>query len=73
MMYIRKYLLDMKHISTKNKFWDVNNKKWRIGYKFDAQFLLNNIYGTPVFTKGAKFPNQVFYVCLDDLQTICAK
>jgi hypothetical protein len=25
---IRIYLLDMKHGSTKNAFWDVNNKKW---------------------------------------------
>jgi hypothetical protein len=73
MMNIRKCLLDMRHGSNVNAFWDVNNKKWRIWYKFDASFLFNNCYGSPVLTKDTKFPNQVFYVYLDDLQTICAK
>jgi hypothetical protein len=31
---IRKCLLDMKHGSTKNAFWDLNNKKWRVRCKF---------------------------------------
>jgi hypothetical protein len=47
--------------------------KWRIWYKLDSPFLFNNTYGLAVLTKDTKFPNQVFYVCLVDLQTICAK
>jgi hypothetical protein len=40
---------------------------------FDAPLLFNNTYGLPVLTKDTKLPIQVFYVCLDNLQTICAK
>jgi hypothetical protein len=36
-------------------------------------FLFNNPYGLPVLTMNNKCPNQVFYVWLVDLQTICAK
>jgi hypothetical protein len=39
---IRKYLLDMKHGSSKNAFWDLNNKKWRKWCKFVWHFLINN-------------------------------
>jgi hypothetical protein len=70
---IRKCVLDMKHGYTENSFWDINNKKWRIWCKFDSPFSINNTYGLIALTKDNKFPNQVFYVCLVDLQTICAK
>jgi hypothetical protein len=73
MRYIRTCLPNIKHGSTKNAFFDVNNKKWRVWYMFHAPFLSNKFYGLPVLTKGKNFPNQVFYVSLDDLQTICAK
>jgi hypothetical protein len=67
---IRKCLLDMKHSSTKNVFWGVNNNKWRIWCMFVLPFLFNNTYSLSVLTKDTKFPNQVFYVCLVDFQTI---
>jgi hypothetical protein len=35
-------LLDMKHIWTKNAFWDVNKKKWRKWCNFVTGFLFNN-------------------------------
>jgi hypothetical protein len=70
---IRICLLDMKYSWTKNAFWDVNNKKWRKWCKFVSPFLINNTYGLLVLTMGTKCPNQVFYVWLVDLQTICAK
>jgi hypothetical protein len=63
----------MRHSWTKSAFWDVNNKKWRKRCKFVSAFLSNNSYGLPVLTKDTKCPNQVFYVWLVDLQTICAK
>jgi hypothetical protein len=69
---IRKYLLDMKHGSTKNAFWDVNNKKWRKRCKL-FHFSFNNSYGLPMLTMDSKWPDQVFYVWLVDLQMICAK
>jgi hypothetical protein len=71
MMNIRICLLNIKTGSNENAFWDVNNKKWRIWYKFDGPFLFNNSYGLPVLTKGIKILNQVFYVFLYDLQNIC--
>jgi hypothetical protein len=43
------------------------------GVCFISLFIFNNIYGLPVFTMDTKCPNQVFYVSLVDLQTICAK
>jgi hypothetical protein len=33
----------------------------------------NNSCGLPVFTMGTNCPNQVIYVCLFDLEYICAK
>jgi hypothetical protein len=51
----------------------VNNKKWRKWCKFVSLFLFNNTYGLPVLTMDTKRPNQIFYVWLFDLQTICAK
>jgi hypothetical protein len=48
----RKCLLDMKHGSTKNAFWDVINKKW---CKFVSPFLFNNTYGLPALTKNTNF------------------
>jgi hypothetical protein len=73
MMNIRNCFQDIKHVPTKNAFRDVNNKKWRIWYKFDSPFLFNNPYGLPVLTKNTQYSNQVFYVCLVDVQKICAK
>jgi hypothetical protein len=60
----------MKHNWTKNAFWDVNNKKWRKGWKFVSPFSFNNTYVVPVLRMDTKCPNQVFCVLLDDLQTI---
>jgi hypothetical protein len=65
--------LVMKHRCTKNAFWNVNNKKCRKWFKFVTPFLFNHSYGLPVITMDTKCPNQVFYVWLVDLQTICAK
>jgi hypothetical protein len=70
---IRKCLLDMKHGSTKYAFWDVNKKKWRIWCKIVSPFLFNNTYDLPVLTNDTKSPNQLFYVRLFDLHTICTK
>jgi hypothetical protein len=41
--------------------------------EFVSPFLSYNTYGLLVFTMEIKCPNQVFYVWLVDLQTICAK
>jgi hypothetical protein len=60
MYVVRKCFLDMKHGSTKNAFWDVNNKKWRIWCKFVSPFLFNNAYGLPVLIMDTKCPNEVF-------------
>jgi hypothetical protein len=51
---ICKYLLDMKFVSTKNAFWEMNNNKWRNWCKFVPPFLFNNSYGIPVRTKDTK-------------------
>jgi hypothetical protein len=59
--------------SNKNAYWDVNNRKWRKWCKLVSPFLFNNTYGLPVITMDMKCPNQVFYVSLVDLYTICAK
>jgi hypothetical protein len=40
---------------------------------FVSLFLFNNIYGLPVLTIDTKCTNQVFYLSLIYLQTICAK
>jgi hypothetical protein len=61
----------MVHI--KDAFWYVRNKKWIKWCKFVSAFLFNNVYRLPVFTTDAKYPNQVFYIWLVDLYTICAK
>jgi hypothetical protein len=37
---------------------------------FVSPFLFNNAYGLPVLTIDTKYPNQVFYVSLVDLQTV---
>jgi hypothetical protein len=63
----------MKHGSTKNAFWNVNNTKWRKWCKFVSPFLFNYTYGLPAFTTDTKCPNQVLYVWLVDFHTICAK
>jgi Holliday junction resolvase-like predicted endonuclease len=63
----------MKHRWTKYAIWDLNNQKWRKWCKIVVPFLFNNNYGLPGLTKDTKCPNQVFYVWLVDLQTICAK
>jgi hypothetical protein len=52
---------------------EVNNKKWLKWWNFVSPFLFNNTYGLPVLTVDTKCPNQVFYVWLVDLQTICVK
>jgi hypothetical protein len=70
---IRLWLLDIKHSWNKNAFWDVNKKKWSKWCKFISPFLTNNTYGLPVLKINTKFPNQVFYVWMVDLQTACAK
>jgi hypothetical protein len=38
-----------------------------------SPYLSHNTCGLPVLTKHTKCPNQVFYVWIVDLQTICAK
>jgi hypothetical protein len=68
-----KCLFDMKHGSNENAFWDLNNMKWRKWCKFVPPFIFNNTCGLLVFTMNTKCANQVFYVWLVDLQTICAK
>jgi hypothetical protein len=68
---IRICLFDMRHIWTKNAFWDLNNKKWRKWCNFILSFLFNDSYGLPVLTMGTNCPNQVIYVCLVDLHYIC--
>jgi hypothetical protein len=73
MMNIRKCLFDMKNGSTENAFWDVNNKKWRVWCMFVSPFLFNNTYGLLVLTIDTNCPNELFYVWLVELQTICAK
>jgi hypothetical protein len=66
-------LLVMKNGSTKNAFWDVNNTKWRKWCKFVSPSLFNNTYDLPGLTTDIKCPNEVLYVWLVDLHTICAK
>jgi hypothetical protein len=68
-----KYLPDMQRSWNQNAFWDVNNKKWRKRCKFVSPFLFNNTYCSPALTMHTKIPNHLFYVWLDDLQTISAK
>jgi hypothetical protein len=70
---IRICLQDMKISWTKKAFSHVYNTKWRKWCKFDSPLLFNNTYGLPVLTMDTKCSNQVFYVWLDDLQTIWAK
>jgi hypothetical protein len=70
---IRKYLLHVQRSWTQNASWNLNNKKLRNWCKFVSPFLFNNTYCLPVLTMGTKYPNQLFYVWLVDLHTICAK
>jgi hypothetical protein len=70
---IRKYLLYKKNNWTKYLFWDVIKKQRRKWGKFVCPLLFNNTYDLPVFITDTKYPNQVLYVSLVDLQTICAK
>jgi hypothetical protein len=62
----------MKLGSAKSSFCDVNNKKRRKWWKF-LPLLFNNPNDLLVFTTEFKCPNQVFYVWLVDLMSICAK
>jgi hypothetical protein len=57
----------------KDTFWYVSNKRWRKWCKFVSTFSFNNTYGLPVLTMDTRCPNQLFYVWLVDLHTICAK
>jgi hypothetical protein len=70
---IRRCLLDMNRRWMKNKFCDVNKKKWRKWCKFVSPFLFKITYGLPVPTTDTNCPNDVFHVWLVVLQTICAK
>jgi hypothetical protein len=70
---IRICFLDMKNSWIKNAFWDLNNKKWRKWCMFVPPSLFNDTYGLPVHAKVSKYPNQVFYVWMVNLQPICAK
>jgi hypothetical protein len=70
---IRKCLLVMQRSWTQNAPSGLNNKKWHKSCKFESPFLFNNAYCFPVLSMGTKCRNQVFYVWLIDLQTICAK
>jgi hypothetical protein len=63
----------MRHCWNKNAFWDVNNMKWRKWWKYVSHFLFINTYGLPALTTDTRYSDQVFYVWLIDLQTICAK
>jgi hypothetical protein len=66
-------LLDMHRSWTKSASWKLKSDKWRKWCTFISHFLFNNTYGLTVHTMGTKRPNQLFYVWLVDLQTICAK
>jgi hypothetical protein len=66
-------LLEMQCSWTKNASWNLKSEKWRKWCKIVSPFLFNNTYGLTVLTIDTKCPNQVFYVWLVDLQTICAK
>jgi hypothetical protein len=63
----------MRHSWTKHAICAVNNKKWRKWYNFILTLLFNNTYGLPVITRNTKYPNQLFYVWLVDLQFTCTK
>jgi hypothetical protein len=63
----------MQHSRTKKAIWTSNRKKWRKWCILDSLFLFNNSFVLPVLTIEFTFPNQVFYVTLLALQTICAK
>jgi hypothetical protein len=54
-------------------FWDLNNKKWRKWCIFVYPILFNNNYGLSVIAIDTKIPNQLFYISLVGLQSICAK
>jgi hypothetical protein len=62
----------MRHSWTENAFWFVNNMKWRKWCRFVSPFLFNISYSLPLLTKDNRYRNQVFYVWLVDLHTICA-
>jgi hypothetical protein len=51
----------------------VNNKKWLKWSKLVSTLLFNNTYCLPVLTVDTKCPNQVLYVWLVNLHTICPK
>jgi hypothetical protein len=69
---IRKCLIDMRHGSIKNAFetWITLNDVNGVSL---FHLLYNNTYGLSALTTDTKFPNQVLYVCLVDLYTICDK
>jgi hypothetical protein len=52
---------------TRSETWITRN------YKLVSHFLFNNTYCLLVITINTKCPNQVFYVWLFDLQTLCLK
>jgi hypothetical protein len=70
---IRICLFDKQRNRIKNAFWDLNNQKWRKWCEFVLRFLFNNTSGLFVLTMGTICSNQLFYVWLVHLQTICAK
>jgi hypothetical protein len=64
---IRKCLLDMKHGSNKNAFWDVINNKWYRWFHLFFKTLMAYLR-----LQRHQISNPVFYVWLVDLQIICA-
>jgi hypothetical protein len=73
MMIFVNVCLTWSIVDTKDAFWYVNKKKSSKWCKFVSSFLFNNAYGLPVLTTVTNFPNQVFYVWLEEIQAICAK
>jgi hypothetical protein len=57
-------------LNTRFETWITRND---VNGVYVSPFLFNNTYVLPVLTIVNKRPNQVFYVWLVDLQTICAK
>jgi hypothetical protein len=70
---IRISFIDMQSSWTKNEIWNLKCKKWCKWCIMVSPLLFNNSFGLPVLTIGTNCLNQVFYVWLVHLQTICAK
>jgi hypothetical protein len=63
----------MKHSWAKKTFWTWITRNDINDVSLILLCYLTKTYGLPGLTMDTKCPNQVFYICLVDLQTICAK